>query len=45
MITGVVDSPEKVGAFIPLLGEVIAEGLVVRENVEVPVYRHNAKQG
>ena len=44
MATGVVDSPGKIGSFIPCLDEVIAEGMVVREKVEVPVYRHGAMQ-
>lgn len=43
MVTQIVDDPAKIEAFIPYLDGVIAEGLVVREKVEVLVYRHNAK--
>lgn len=42
MITEIVDSPDKIAEFIPYLDGVIAEGMVVREKVEVLVYRHNA---
>lgn len=35
--------PGQDGRPLPYLDGVIAEGLVVREKVEVLVYRHNAK--
>lgn len=41
IVTEIVDSPEKIDAFLPLLDSLIREGLVVREQVQVLVYRHN----
>lgn len=41
MITEIVDAPEKIDAFLPLMDGLIKEGLVVREKVTVLVYRHN----
>ena len=43
VVTEIVDDPDKIEAFIPYLEGIIAEGMVVREKVEVLVYRHNAK--
>ena len=43
MVTEFVDEPDRIAEFIPYLDGVIAEGMVVREKVEVLVYRHNAK--
>lgn len=34
----IVDTPEKIDAFLPVLDELVAEGLVVREAVEVVKY-------
>jgi len=45
VITEIVDEPAQIADFIPYLDTAIAEGLVVREKVEAPVYRHIAKQG
>ncbi|BBD07501.1 DUF190 domain-containing protein [Desulfovibrio ferrophilus] len=41
IITEIVDEPSKIDDFLPLLDEMIGEGLVVREQVQVLVYRHN----
>ncbi len=43
MVTEIVDAPDRIETFIPYLDTIIAEGLVVREKVEVLVYRHNSK--
>ncbi|MGE4293765.1 MAG: DUF190 domain-containing protein [Desulfovibrio sp.] len=40
LVVEIVDEPEKIHAFIPLLDTMISEGLVTREPVEVIVYRH-----
>jgi PII-like signaling protein len=34
----IVDRPDRIDAFLPTLDELISEGLVVRENVEVVKY-------
>ena len=41
-IIEIVDSTEKIDAFIPFLDEVIQEGLVTRERANVIFYRHVA---
>lgn len=41
MVTEIVDAPEKIDAFLPLMDGLIKEGLVVREKVTVLVYRHS----
>jgi len=41
IITEIVDEPAKIDALLPLLDGMIGEGLVVREQVQVLVYRHN----
>jgi len=43
MVIEIVDTEEKINAFLPDLDEMIGEGLVTMEKVEVIVYRHNAK--
>ena len=41
IVTEIVDDPKKIDEFLPILDEMIGEGLVVREQVQVLVYRHN----
>lgn len=41
VITEIVDKPEKIEAFLPVVDELIREGLVVTEEVRVIHYRHN----
>ncbi|NJB66603.1 hypothetical protein GGQ74_000243 [Desulfobaculum xiamenense] len=41
VVTEIVDAPERIEAFLPRLDAMIQEGLVVREKVQVLVYRHN----
>lgn len=41
IVTEIIDSTEKIDAFLPILDEIIKEGLVVREPVQVIAYRHN----
>jgi PII-like signaling protein len=45
LVVEIVDVPEKIGAFVPLLDKIISEGLVTREPVEVIFYRHSRQQG
>ncbi len=45
MVIEIVDEEEKINAFLPDLDEMIGEGLVTMEKVEVLVYRHNADGG
>jgi len=44
MVIEIVDEEEKINAFLPDLDDMIGEGLVTMEKVEVIVYRHNPKQ-
>jgi len=43
MVVEIVDTPERIEAFLPDLDEMIGEGLVTLEKVQVIVYRHNAE--
>jgi uncharacterized protein len=43
MVVEIVDTPERIQAFLPDLDEMIGEGLVTLEKVQVIVYRHNAE--
>lgn len=42
LVVEIVDSPEKIEAFLPQLDKMIDEGLVTLEKVQVLVYRHNS---
>lgn len=44
IVVEVVDSPEKVAAFLPVLDEMVTEGLVTVERAEVILYRSSKKQ-
>lgn len=41
MVIEIVDAPEKIESFLPLLDDMIKEGMVTLENVKVIAYRHN----
>jgi hypothetical protein len=41
MVVEIVDTPERIATFLPDLDEMIGEGLVTLEKVQVIVYRHN----
>jgi PII-like signaling protein len=41
MVVEIVDTPEKIAAFLPDLDGMITEGLVTLEKVRVIVYRHD----
>ncbi|MCK5213437.1 MAG: DUF190 domain-containing protein [Dehalococcoidia bacterium] len=41
IIIEIVDKPERIEEFLPLLDEMIGEGLVTLENVKVIAYRHS----
>jgi PII-like signaling protein len=43
MVIEIVDEEDKINAFLPDLDEMIEEGLVTMEKVEVIVYRHQAE--
>jgi PII-like signaling protein len=38
VIVIIVDEPDRIAAFLPTLDELVSEGLVVRENVEIVKY-------
>lgn len=40
VIVEIVDTPERIEAFLPILDEMVDEGLVTLEQVKVIVYRH-----
>jgi len=42
MVIEIVDQPERIAAFLPKLDEMVSEGLVTLEKVNVLIYRHNA---
>ncbi len=44
MVIEIVDEEEKINAFLPDLDDMIGEGLVTMEKVEVIVYRHNSQK-
>ena len=39
VVIEIVDAPEKVEAFLPVLGQMVSEGLVTLERAEVVMYR------
>jgi PII-like signaling protein len=41
VIVEIVDSQEKIASFLPVMDEMIQEGLVTLERVQVLLYRHN----
>ncbi len=45
MVVEIVDVPEKIESFLPLLEDLIEEGLVTIETVRVIAYRHNKGAG
>ncbi len=45
VVVEIVDEPEKIEAFLPVLDEMMAEGLVTLEQVKVITYRHHAGDG
>lgn len=45
VIVEIVDSPERIAAFLPDLDSMIGEGLVTLERVRVITYRHDGSAG
>jgi len=43
IVVEVVDSPEKIAAFLPVLDDMVTEGLVTVERAEVILYRSSTK--
>jgi PII-like signaling protein len=41
VVVEIVDAPEKIEAFLPVVDEMMAEGMVTVESVKVLVYRHD----
>jgi hypothetical protein len=41
VIVEIVDSQEKIASFLPVIDEMIQEGLVTLERVQIILYRHN----
>ncbi len=40
LLIQIIDTPERIAAFLPLIDTIIKEGLVTREPVQVLFYRH-----
>ncbi len=45
MVVEIVDSPERIGEFLPLVDAMMDEGLVTLEKIQVMVYRHGDAAG
>lgn len=45
MVIEIVDTQERIDAFLPYLDEQIGEGLVTLEKINVITYRHNSTHG
>ncbi|MEW6210134.1 MAG: DUF190 domain-containing protein [Acidobacteriota bacterium] len=45
IVVEIVDSKEKIESFLPLIDEMVREGLVTLENIRVIQYRHNKTDG
>jgi PII-like signaling protein len=43
IIVEIIDKPERIAEFIPILDSIMEEGLVTIEQVNVIIYRHNKK--
>jgi PII-like signaling protein len=43
IVIEIVDSPERIREFLPVLDEMIGEGLITLEPIQVIAYRHNSK--
>ncbi len=43
LVIEIVDKPERIAEFLPILDQMIAEGLVTLEKVRVIAYRHTEK--
>ena len=43
VVVEIVDAAEKIEAFLPVLDEMMAEGMVTVESVKVITYRHHAR--
>jgi uncharacterized protein len=41
VIVEIVDSPERIASFLPTIDEMVQEGLVTLERVQIILYRHN----
>jgi len=42
LIIEIVDKPERIQAFLPTIDQMVTEGMVTLEKVNVLIYRHNA---
>ena len=45
VIVEIVDSPQKIASFLPTIDEMVQEGLVTLERVQIILYRHNPEGG
>ncbi|WP_243546559.1 DUF190 domain-containing protein [Pseudodesulfovibrio tunisiensis] len=45
LVVEIVEHPERIEAFLPVLDTMIGEGMITREPVKVIAYRHGKKHG
>ena len=45
IVIEIVDQPDRIADFLPLIDEMIGEGLVTLEDVKVIAYRHDGSKG
>ena len=43
-VVEIVDAPEKIDDFLPILNEMMAEGMVTVKHVKSVTYRHHARE-
>lgn len=43
MVVEIVDKPERIAEFLPVLDKMVAEGLITLEKIKVIAYRHGEK--
>ncbi len=44
LVVEIVDKPERIQAFLPILDEMVTEGMITLENVHIIAYRHEKPQ-
>ncbi len=44
LVVEIVDKPERIQTFLPILDEMVTEGMITLENVHIIAYRHEKSQ-
>lgn len=45
IVVEIVDQPERIQEFLPVLDEMVGEGMITLEKAHIIAYRHNGKRG